>query len=137
MYGGPDGAMSEQTHGNMLDTMHQGGVAHTPAQGPFYPGVAGAGDPNASTPFRSGGGKMSPRSRLRLKKIRPHEVFEPPKVDPMKEVVFAKERGTEKMEEKFAEKFDSHLLADKLNLDYLNPAKEEPDNAKGEMHDSF
>jgi len=66
------------------------------------------GGPNAATPFGPIQGVLSPKSRLRLKKIRPHEAFEPPKVDPMKEVIFSQQRGSDKMEEKFAEKFESH-----------------------------
>lgn len=60
------------------------------------------------------------KKRLKLKSISVHKKFDPPKVDPVKELVLGDEKGSDTMEQNFMSNFRVTLNADKKNLQARN-----------------
>ena len=54
--------------------------------------------------------------RLQLRKVKPHELLAPPKVDLQRELVVNTDKGTEMMEHRFNQRFERNLRAHRSNL---------------------
>jgi len=60
------------------------------------------------------------KKRLKLKSISVHKKFEPPKINPVKELVLSDHKGSDAMEQNFMSNFRVTLNADKKNLQARN-----------------